>query len=82
MSGGGYDDEPTRVLRLLAEKRAVIAERIIQGGVSPDNVAGGYRHSTGMINGLDEAREIIYEVFAGWLPDRPKPKEPTRSGDY
>lgn len=63
------EDEAQRLLRLLHEERASLVERIAQGGVSADNVAGGYRELTGMVKGLDTAVEYVKDVFKGWLPD-------------
>lgn len=72
------EDEPAKLIRLIREKRQEYVERVAQGGVSAENCQGGYRHVTGIVNGLDEAIMIVQEVFKGWLPDAPKGAEHRR----
>lgn len=67
------EDEAERLLRQIAERRKELAEQIIQGGVSADNVKGGYREISGIILGLDAAADMVRDVFRGWLPQPPRP---------
>ncbi len=76
------EDEVDRLLRMIAERRAELVEQIAQGGVSPENVQGGYREMTGRLLGLDAATELVREVFRGWLPEPPPKPKPTGIGDY
>jgi hypothetical protein len=57
------EDDAQRLLRKFRECRAEVAERIINGSVSPDNVVGGYRHMTEMINAIDQCIEDVKEIF-------------------
>jgi hypothetical protein len=78
------EDDAKKMLRVLQEDRQLIAERIIAGTVSADNVANGYRYLTGVLAGYDAAIARLYEVFQVWLPDAPKFKEQAKRpmGDY
>ena len=69
------DDEVDRLLKRIDEERHRIADLLVHGGVSSENVADGYRDVTGQIKGLDKAEDIVREVFATWLP--PKDKAPS-----
>lgn len=64
------EDEPLKALRKLRDLRHEIAEKIVNGGVSADNVAAGYRDMSGQIKGIDMAIEILQECFVHWLPER------------
>ena len=72
------EDDAVRMLRILREKRAEVAERIITGGVSAENVAEGYRTHTGIIVGLDMAIDAVKEVFGMWLPESEQPQSQKR----
>ena len=78
------EDDAQKMLRVLQEDRQVIIDTIIGGTVSAENVPNGYRHMVGMIAAYDTAINRVYEVFAGWLPNPPKGKEPPKRpmGDY
>ena len=52
------EDEVDRLLRMIAERRTQLVEQIAQGGVSADNVQGGYRELSGKILGLDDANGL------------------------
>lgn len=62
------ESEAELLLRQIAERRKDLAEQIIQGGVSADNIKGGFREVSGMILGLDMATDLIRDVFRGELP--------------
>ncbi len=80
------EDEVDRLMRMLAERRADLVSQITSGTASSENVSGGYREIAGHIMGLDQAADLVREVFRGWLPQAPpKPAgEPKKGipGDY
>jgi hypothetical protein len=77
-----YEEQAETLLRLLRADRAELANQIVTGGVSLDNVAGGYREATGRILQLDRVIEQVMEVFRGVLPEAPKHKPKPRSAGY
>jgi hypothetical protein len=78
------EEELDVVLRKIEAARQEISNLIAHGGVSADNVQGGYRDMSGRIRGLDEAEGIIREAFKGWLPQAPPGVAPAKRfmGEY
>lgn len=65
------EDEAALLLRRIRERRSEHVRGLASGQVSAENIANGYRHVTGMIRGLEEAEEMVRDVFRGWLPQAP-----------
>ena len=45
------------------EMRMAELRDVARGGLSGRALSGGFRHTTGMVNGLDEARDLIYHAY-------------------
>ena len=80
----GHEDDVERLLREIDDRRKALIEQIARGGVSVDNVAGGYRDLTGQVKGFDEAEALVREVMRPYLPEvlRPEVAPKPRGGDY
>ncbi len=76
------DDEVDLLLRKIAERRQLMVDQIVQGGVPVDNVQSGYQNCVGYVRGLADAELLVREVFRGWLPDPPAKPKPKGIGDY